>query len=160
MLKWFGNTELARKFICSVRGYKKTWMNFLANPVSKTRLMLEHKGVYMGSLALGVHVCVCAQVCAKALCAAHIMHIKSLIFSELRGTQFMEREVPSENLLCLSPPLGQVCTCCCWICLGQVGSPGHMVPPEHFFPSKLGGSLPVSLEETTTFYIILAYLVS
>lgn len=65
--------------------------------------MLEHKDVYMGSLALGV-MCVCAQVCAKALGAAHTMHIKSLI-SELRGTQFTEREVPYENLLRLSPSL-------------------------------------------------------
>ena len=115
--------------------------------------------VYIWVVLLWVCICVCARVCAKALCAAHTMHIELLIFSELRGTQFMEREIPSENLLRLSPSLGRVYTCCCWMCLGQVGSPGHMVPPEHFFPSKLGGSLPVSFEETRTFYIILAYLI-
>ena len=49
-------------------------MNFLANPVSKSRLMLEHKGVYMGSLALGVHVCVCTGLCKGLVCSSHHAH--------------------------------------------------------------------------------------
>lgn len=157
MLKWFGNIELTTKFICSMRGYRKTWMNSFANPVSETRLMLEHKDVYMGSLALGV-MCVCARLCAKALGAAHTMHIKSLI-SELRGTQFTEREVPSENLLRLSPPLGQVWTCCCWICNGTGGITWPRGSTGALPPKQAGRLISVSLEESRTFYIILACLV-
>lgn len=159
MLKWFGNTELARKFICSVRGYRKTWTNFLANPVSKTRLMLEHKGVYMGSLTLGVLVCVCTGLCTGLVCSSHHAHqIVDLLWAQ--GSTVHRESGPFWKSALLVPLLGRVCMCCCWIRLGQVGSPGHVVPPEHFFPGKWGCSLPVSLEETRTFYIILAYLVS
>lgn len=73
MLKWFGNIELAKKFICSMRGYRKTWTNSFANPVSETRLMLEGEDVYMGSLALGV-MCVCTGLCKGLGCSSHHAH--------------------------------------------------------------------------------------
>lgn len=128
MLKWFGNTELPESSFVPWEVTGKPERTFWPTQWVKLDKCWNIR-VYIWVVLLWVCMCVCAQVCAKALCAAHTMHIELLI-SELRGTQFMEREVPSENLLRLSPPLGRVYTCCCWMCLGQVGLPGHMVPPE------------------------------